>query len=121
MNKNKHLLLLAVFAALLSAGCTVSEVIHAERTELDVATLQISESMLLDVGIMNFEPGVPERNNVEKTRIYPEVRLAEARYVPYHLNTPLPGTALRASATVAPWGAVQRWGAARRSAHFGHL
>ena len=99
MNKNKHLLLLAVFAALLSAGCTVSEVIHAERTELDVATLQISESMLLDVGIMNFEPGVPERNDVEKTRIYPEVRLAEARYLPYHLKTTLQGTGF--------WGAVR--------------
>ena len=99
MKKNKHLLLLISASAFLSTGCTVSEVIHAERTELDVASLQISEAMLLDVGIMNFEAGVPEKNDVEKTRIYPEVRMAEARYLPYHLKTTLQGTGF--------WGAVR--------------
>jgi hypothetical protein len=83
----------------MSAGCTVTEVIHAETTELETASLQISESMLLDVGIMNFEPGVPKKNNIEKTRIYPEVRMAEARYLPYHLKTTLQGTGF--------WGAVR--------------
>ena len=99
MKKNKLLLLLISASAFLSTGCTVSEVIHAERTELDVASLQISEAMLLDVGIMNFEAGVPEKNDVEKTRIYPEVRMAEARYLPYHLKTTLQGTGF--------WGAVR--------------
>jgi len=99
MKKNKLLLLLISVSAFLSTGCTVSEVIHAERTELDVASLQISEAMLLDVGIMNFEAGVPEKNDVEKTRIYPEVRMAEARYLPYHLKTTLQGTGF--------WGAVR--------------
>ncbi|TDJ32429.1 MAG: hypothetical protein E2O53_12215 [Gammaproteobacteria bacterium] len=99
MKKNKLLLLLISVSAFLSTGCTVSEVIHAERTELDVASLQISEAMLLDVGIMNFEAGVPENNDVEKTRIYPEVRMAEARYLPYHLKTTLQGTGF--------WGAVR--------------
>jgi hypothetical protein len=94
-----RLLLLIVVSACLNAACTVSEVIHAETTELETASLQISESMLLDVGIMNFEPGVPKRNNIEKTRIYPEVRMAEARYVPYHLKTTLQGTGF--------WGAVR--------------
>ena len=91
--------MLVVFSAFLSTGCTVSEVIHAETTELDVASLQISEAMLLDVGIMNFAPGIPEKNNIEKTRIYPEVRMAEARYIPYHLKTTLQGTGF--------WGAVR--------------
>ena len=99
MKKNKCLLLLIVFSAFSSTGCTVSEVIHAETTELEVASLQISEAMLLDVGIMNFAPGVPEKNNIEKTRIYPEVRMAEARYIPYHLKTTLQGTGF--------WGAVR--------------
>lgn len=98
-NRKNYLHLLIVFGAFLCNACTVSEVIHAERTELDVASLQISESLLLDVGIMNFSPGVPENNNVEKTRIYPEVRLAEARYLPYHLKTTLQGTGF--------WGAVR--------------
>ncbi len=99
MKNNKLLLLLISLSAFLSTGCTVSEVIHAETTELDVASLQISEAMLLDVGIMNFEPGVPKKNDVEKTRIYPEVRMAEARYLPYHLKTTLQGTGF--------WGAVR--------------
>lgn len=77
----------------------MSEVIHAQTTELEVASLQISEAMLLDVGIMNFADGVPEDNDVEKTRIYPEVRMAEARYLPYHLKTTLQRTGF--------WGAVR--------------
>ena len=99
MNTQNRLVLLIVCSAFLNAACTVSEVIHAETTELDVASLQISESMLLDVGILNFEPGVPQKNDVEKTRIYPEVRMAEARYLPYHLKTTLQGTGF--------WGAVR--------------
>jgi len=42
---------------------------------------------------------VPIRNDIEKTRIYPEVRMAEARYLPYHLKTTLQGTGF--------WGAVR--------------
>jgi hypothetical protein len=99
MKKDMRLLLLIVAAAFLSTGCTVSEVIHAETTQLDVASLQISEAMLLDVGIMNFAPGVPENNDIDKTRIYPEVRMAEARFLPYHLKTTLQGTGF--------WGAVR--------------
>ena len=99
MKTSMRLLLLIVVSACFNAGCTVSEVIHAETTELETASLQISEAMLLDVGIMNFEPGVPKRNNIEKTRIYPEVRMAEARYLPYHLKTTLQGTGF--------WGAVR--------------
>jgi hypothetical protein len=99
MNKNKLLMLLISLSAFVNTGCTVSEVIHAETTELEVASLQISEAMLLDVGIMNFAAGVPEKNNIEKTRIYPEVRMAEARYIPYHLKTTLQGTGF--------WGAVR--------------
>jgi len=88
-----------VLSVLLTSGCTVSEVIHAETSHLDVASLQVSESLLLDVGILNFDAGVPTDNDVEKTRIYPEVRMAEARYLPYHIKTTLQGTAF--------WGAVR--------------
>jgi hypothetical protein len=99
MKKEIRLLLLIAVGAFMSTGCTVSEVIHAETTELETASLQISESMLLDVGIMNFEPGVPKKNDIEKSQIYPEVRNAEARYLPYHLKTTLQGTGF--------WGAVR--------------
>jgi hypothetical protein len=80
-------------------GCTVSEVITAEKTPLKVASLDISENMLLDVGIMNFDAGVPETNDADESGIYPEVRQAETRYLPYHLKTTLQGTGF--------WGAVR--------------
>lgn len=99
MNKKLYLLITALAVAVVSAGCTVSEVIHAEQTRLDVASLQVSESLLLDVGILNFDAGIPEDNDSEETRIYPEVREAEARYLPYHIKTTLQGTGF--------WGAVR--------------
>jgi hypothetical protein len=99
MKETTRLLFLTVVFGLLNSGCTVSEVIHAETTELDVASLQVSEALLLDVGITNFDTGVPEKNDIDKTGIYPEVRMAEARYIPYHIKTTLQGTGF--------WGAVR--------------
>lgn len=96
MRTTPHLLVLAMFAC---SGCTVSEVITAERTELEVASLDVPENMLLDVGIMNFHAGVPDDNDADNSGIYPEVRQAEARYIPYHLKTTLQGTGF--------WGAVR--------------
>lgn len=94
--KNAPLFLIWV---LLCTGCTVSEVITAEKTELEVASLDIAENMLLDVGIVNFDDGLPEDNDPDETGIYPEVREAETRYLPYHLKTTLQGTGY--------WGAVR--------------
>jgi hypothetical protein len=99
MKRNLQFLVAGLFSIILISGCTVSEVIHADTTPLEVASLQVSESLLLDVGILNFDAGVPENNDVEKTRIYPEVRMAEARYLPYHIKTTLQGTSF--------WGAVR--------------
>jgi hypothetical protein len=99
MKTKLHILIAVVAAGAVSSGCTVSEVVHAEQTRLDVASLQVSESLLLDVGILNFNAGIPEENDSEQTRIYPEVREAEARYLPYHIKTTLQGTGF--------WGAVR--------------
>lgn len=91
-----------VLIALLSiatSGCTVQEVITGERTKLDVASLDISESLLLDIGIVNFDPGIPKKNDAEKSGVYEEVREAEARYLPYHIKTTLQSTGF--------WGAVR--------------
>ena len=88
-----------VSAAALGAGCTVSEVVTPETTRLDVASLNIAEELLLDVGIVNFEPGIPEKNDADESGIYEEVREAESRYLPYHLKTTLQGTGY--------WGAVR--------------
>lgn len=88
-----------ILTSLVTTGCTVSEVITPEHTPLEVASLEVPENMLLDVGIVTFEAGVPEENNADKSGIYAEVREAEARYLPYHIKTTLQGTGF--------WGAVR--------------
>ena len=84
---------------LTSSGCTVQEVITAEHTKLNVASLEMSENLLMDIGIVNFEPGIPRNNDPDKTGVYEEVREAEARYLPYHIKTTLQSTGY--------WGAVR--------------
>ncbi|MEX0824090.1 MAG: hypothetical protein WD001_00575, partial [Woeseia sp.] len=91
--------LLLLAGLLACSGCTVSEVITAEQTELAMAEQDIAENLLLDVGIINFDAGVPDDNNPEKTGVYEEVRRAEARYLPYHIKQTLQGTGF--------WGAVR--------------
>lgn len=88
-----------VAAGLASPGCTVSEVIHAEQTELAVAERDIAEDLLLDVGITNFDAGVPRNNDPESTGVYEEIRRAEARYLPYHIKKTMQETGF--------WGAVR--------------
>ena len=90
---------LIVVALIASQGCTVNEVITAEETELVVADDPVEEALLLDIGIVEFDDGVPENNDSADTRIYEEIRGAEARYLPYHLKTTLQGT--------GHWGAVR--------------
>jgi hypothetical protein len=90
--------LLTTFCFTLS-GCTVNEIVDAEETELVVAEAPPDESMLLDVGVVEFESGMRENNDPDKTGIYDEIRSAEVRYLPYHLKTTLQGT--------GHWGAVR--------------
>ena len=96
MNKASALVLLASLAC---TGCTVQEVVTAEKTELEVASLNVSEHLLLDVGIVNFDPGMPKNNDPDETGVYAEIREAESRYLPYHLKTTLQSTGY--------WGAVR--------------
>lgn len=84
---------------LVLGGCTVNEVIEAEETELIVADAPPDESMLLDIGVVEFDDGIPADNDPEDSGIYSEIRSAEARYLPYHLKTTLQGT--------GHWGAVR--------------
>ena len=55
-------------------GCTVNEVITAEETELIVAEDSVDESMLLDIGVVEFADGVPEENDPGDTGIYQEIK-----------------------------------------------
>src|SRR6186713_2130968 len=98
--------LLGTIAALSLAltGCVTSETKPIPKVVAQQATVHIPEAELLDVGIRVFDPGIPEniKDNEEalaKKRIYPDLRKAEARYVPTLLRETLEAT--------AQWGAVR--------------
>lgn len=88
-----------LFVAIAASGCSVNEVINAEETTLVVAATPKDEGSLLDIGIIEFDSGVPEDNNPEDTRIYEPIRDAESRYLAYHLKNTMQGTGY--------WGAVR--------------
>jgi len=91
--------LLLVLTGFAVQGCTVNEVITAEETELVVAEESVDDALLLDIGVVEFDDGVPANNDPADSGIYSEIRGAEARYLPYHLKTTLQGTGY--------WGAVR--------------
>jgi len=80
-------------------GCSVNEVVDAEETALVVAEAPPDETMLLDIGVVEFDSGLKSDNDPGKTGVYEEIRTAEVRYLPYHLKTTLQGT--------GHWGAVR--------------
>jgi hypothetical protein len=93
-------LAVSVFSiGIVCSGCAVQELVVAEETELVVAESSVDEAMLLDIGIVEFDAGIPENNRTEKTGIYEDIRRAEAKYIPFHLKTTLQGT--------GHWGAVR--------------
>jgi hypothetical protein len=102
--KLKLLAAAALAIPMLLAGCVTSEVKPIPKVAAKQATVHIPEAELLDVGIRVFDPGIPK--NIEnddealaKKRIYPDLRKAEARYMPTLLRATLEET--------AQWGAVR--------------
>ncbi len=89
------LLVIVIFGT----GCAVQELVVAEETELVMAESSAEEAMLLDIGIVKFDAGIPDKNRPERTGVYEDIRLAEAKYIPYHMKTTLQGT--------GHWGAVR--------------
>jgi hypothetical protein len=93
-----------IMAALPLSGCITSEVKPLPKVQAKQATIHIPESELLDVGIRVFDPGIPknlegDEEALAKKRIYPDLRKAEARYMPTLLRATLEET--------AQWGAVR--------------
>lgn len=92
-------LLLIFFVCLAAAGCSVNEVVVAEETKLVVAESPVDEALLLDIGVVEFGPGMDADNNPEKSGVYEDIRNAETRFLAYHLKTTLQET--------GHWGAVR--------------
>ena len=86
------------------SGCVTSETKPIKKIQAKQATVHIPEAELLDVGIRVFDPGIPKNLETDeealaKKRIYPDLRKAEARYIPTLLRQTLEET--------AQWGAVR--------------
>ena len=82
------------------SGCTTQTVKKVNAVKMNQAEEQLSQAQLLDVGIAVFDPGVPESLEArEDDNIFPQVRRAEARYVPYQLRKTLEAS--------NQWGAVR--------------
>ena len=101
---NCKLLAGTVLAVYALTGCVTSETKPIPKIAARQASVQIPQAELLDVGIRVFDPGIPEnlKENEEalaKKRIYPDLRKAEARYIPTLLRETLE--------TTAQWGAVR--------------
>jgi len=102
---NRKLLAAAALAAVMPlTGCVTSEVKPIPKVEAKQAVVHIPEAELLDVGIRVFDPGIPQNikddeEALAKKRIYPDLRKAEARYIPTLLRETLEAT--------AQWGAVR--------------
>jgi hypothetical protein len=90
-----------VVAALLAlsvlSGCVSQTVKSTSVPTLQTPARAVPENELLDVGVAIFDPGIDAAG--EDERIYPEVRRAEARYIPEILAGVLQNS--------GAWGAVR--------------
>jgi hypothetical protein len=67
---------------------------------LIIADVNVAQESLLDIGLSVFDPGIPAgRREQEINNIYPDLRRAEARYIPYVLRKTLERS--------SQWGAVR--------------
>ncbi|MGH8131557.1 MAG: hypothetical protein ACRES3_11955 [Steroidobacteraceae bacterium] len=104
---NRASALWMIFAAVLFAGGCVKETRPLPILQATQATIEIPSEQLLDVGVHIFDPGVPKEVEddpelMDKTRIYPEIRQAEARYIAMQLRDTLEGTGHWGTARVVP-------------------
>ena len=99
MKRTLALIVLSV-AALGAAGCVTHETRPQQRVKAIQASTEIPQSQLLDVGVRLFEENLPkDEKKMEEEHIFPEVRKAEARFLPMQLRNTLEGT--------GQWGQVR--------------
>jgi hypothetical protein len=89
--------LTALTLVVLLPACVNQTVKTTSVPDVNTSSADVSEALLLDVGITIFNPGLDEYE--EKQQIYPEVRKAEARYMPNLLS--------EAMQSSGAWGAVR--------------
>lgn len=90
--------LLGLVILALLAGCVNQSVKSTSVPAVKVSEAQLPEDQLLDVGISIFDPGIDDADD-DDDFMYPEVRRAEALYMPYLL--------LQAIESSGAWGPVR--------------
>lgn len=89
-----------LLAAVIVSGCVSQTIKRVDTTPPLQASEPIPEELLLDVGIQLFDPNIPDEwRDRERDGILPEVRRAEARFMPFLLKDTLEST--------GNWGAVR--------------
>ena len=91
----KHLSIVFIF----SVSVVNAKTIQYEKVGLDRAQIELPSEELLDIGILLFDPNIPEE---EDDFIFPEIRKAEARYMPFHLKKTLQDTGFWGGVWVLP-------------------
>jgi hypothetical protein len=93
----------ALLTVAMAGGCVTRETRPLPLSAPVKATAAVPESQLLDVGVRLFEPNIPESEKEQQARqIDPEVRKAEARYMPVKLADTLEGTGFWGQVRVVP-------------------
>ncbi len=90
---------LMVLSMLVLTGCATTSVKSTEFVPVVQSATPFDESLLLDVGVMVFDPGIDEVDRGDLDRTNFEIRRAESRYAPY-----LMADTLQRSGN---WGAVR--------------
>ena len=92
--------LLLPFALLVALSACVSQSIKSSSVPaIETPSATVPEELLLDVGVEVFDPGIEDFDPAEDELVYPEVRRAEARY--------MPGLLVDALQNSGAWGAVR--------------
>lgn len=83
----------------LLTGCVSNTVKTNSVPPVATPSVAVSDDQLLDVGIAIFDPGIEDIEVDDDTRIYPEVRKAESRFMPNQLAQSMQQS--------GAWGAVR--------------
>jgi hypothetical protein len=102
--RGRHVAGLVVLAAGL-AGCVTQETLPQPLSVAHKAEAGVAEPLLLDVGVGVFDPNVPSSEKEQMSEgIDPDVRAAEARYMPVRLSKTLQDTGYWGQVRVVPRG-----------------
>ena len=98
MIRRNQIYALLILIMVSAVGCNSTTVRTTEREKITAQAVAIPEDLLLDVGIGIFNPGV-DTLSADEPGVYPKIREAEARFMPYLLMETMQSS--------ASWGIVR--------------